>query len=126
MLHDELSDWRWLASDLASRPTRIAETVQSLPHYIGACDASALGMGGVWFPPSRGHDPLTSPILRRFKFPTAVSDNVVSFSNPTGTITNSDLELAGVVAQQGEHTNATLCDNTPAVARESFRSGRKE
>ncbi|MGH7974697.1 MAG: hypothetical protein ACREBR_04165 [bacterium] len=40
-LHDELRDWRWLIGDLAGRPTRIAETIPSHPHYVGACDASA-------------------------------------------------------------------------------------
>jgi len=48
----------------------------------------------------------------------------VSFSNPTGTITNSDLELAGSVAQQDtlaqaadirEKTTHHLCDNTPTA-----------
>ncbi|MGH7974698.1 MAG: hypothetical protein ACREBR_04170, partial [bacterium] len=80
---------------------------------------------------TRGHlavpaqrDP-PSPLLWRFRFPADVTDSVVSYDNPKGQLTNSELELAGVIGHQDilaqavdirEHTNATLCDNTPAVA----------
>ncbi|MGH7974557.1 MAG: hypothetical protein ACREBR_03440 [bacterium] len=174
-LHDEIVDWRWLVGDLADRPTRIAETILTPPLYVGACDASAAGMGGVWLPPTkmhltqdlptvssasattassavgapppplggrgsppsvykrtRGHpatlalrDPPSPALLWRFRFPPSVSTDVVSYDNPKGGLTNSDLELAGVIGHQDilaqekdirERTNATLCDNTPAVA----------
>jgi hypothetical protein len=62
-------------------------------------------------------------------FPDDIVQQVVSDDNPAGTLTNSDLEMAGVVlhyaalqnhlAQHGEsmeHTRAgVFCDNTPAV-----------
>jgi hypothetical protein len=51
-------------------------------------------------------------------FPLSIQQKLVSFTNPTGTVTNSDVELAGVIAQHfdiRESTTATLSDNTPAV-----------
>eukprot|EP00804_Cyclotella_cryptica_P003097 CCRYP_006083-RD/>CCRYP_006083-RD protein AED:0.24 eAED:0.14 QI:0/0/0/1/0/0/2/0/290 len=57
-VHQALEDFRWLASDLTSRPTRISELVPLLPGAEGQHDASAAGTGGVWFPgnsiPTRG------------------------------------------------------------------------
>ena len=58
-------------------------------------------------------------------FPNSVQSEVVSFSNPSGTINNSDLELAGTSAHLDvvahavdirERTVYTLTDNTPALA----------
>ena len=102
------------------QPTSLFELVAGHPAYIGACDASGVGMGGVWF----GHD-LPRPLLWRAPFPHRVRDNMISDSNPTGTVTNSDFELAGTIVHQatlGQHrtvvgeTTYTHCDNTPAVA----------
>jgi hypothetical protein len=65
------------------------------------------------------------PILWRAKFPVAVSESLVSFDNPTGTISNSDLELHATImhhdvlvqcADLRERTIHTFHDNTPAVA----------
>eukprot|EP00804_Cyclotella_cryptica_P004091 CCRYP_019114-RC/>CCRYP_019114-RC protein AED:0.35 eAED:0.10 QI:0/0/0/1/0/0/2/0/352 len=57
-VHQALEDFRWLASDLTSRPTRISELVPLLPGAEGQHDASGAGTGGVWFPgdsiPTRG------------------------------------------------------------------------
>jgi hypothetical protein len=122
-VHDFLDDWRWLADNLISRPTRIAEVVPSQqPHTIGACDASGEGMGGVHFI-SDAHNKL-HPILWRQRFPATVTKNLISFNNPTGTVTNSDLELAGTIAHHDilaqvatvtERTVHTLSDNDPTV-----------
>eukprot|EP00804_Cyclotella_cryptica_P000504 CCRYP_018527-RB/>CCRYP_018527-RB protein AED:0.20 eAED:0.20 QI:0/-1/0/1/-1/0/1/0/268 len=55
--------------------------------------------GGVWFPgdsiPTRGTWKPGTPIVWRLEWPQFVRDNLVSSSNPHGTISNSDLELAG-------------------------------
>ena len=64
----------------------------------GHHDASGIGAGGVWFPapplrPRRGFD--SRPILWRLKWPQYIIDRLVTTANPNGTITNSDLELAG-------------------------------
>jgi hypothetical protein len=119
--HDAIEDFRWLHRDLASRPTRLFELVPQAPTIIGAHDASGVGAGGVWLPtsssvsraaplltlgsPSLVDAPTTTlvvptasvPILWRLQFPVDISRRLVSFSNPTGDINNSDLELAGGV-----------------------------
>jgi hypothetical protein len=128
-VHDQLADFEFLTRSLSERPTRIAEIVPTEPTHVGACDAALTGMGGVWIPPSRslpssgGVPP--PPLVWREPFPQCIQDDLVSFANPNGSITNSDLELAGILCHQdvlAEHadcrelTLATLCDNTPAVA----------
>ena len=52
-LHGFLDDFCWLATDLVSRPTRIAGLIPDRnPATNGACDAAASGMGGVHFVPT--------------------------------------------------------------------------
>ena len=48
--HDAIDDFRWLADDICSRPTRIAEVVTEAPTNTGTVDAAGKGMGGVWLP----------------------------------------------------------------------------
>jgi hypothetical protein len=68
---------------------------------------------------------LLQPVVWRVEWPQYIHDNVVSFNNPTGTITNSDLEMAGMVLHYLvlEHLTrlrhvhvAAWCDNTPTVS----------
>jgi hypothetical protein len=137
-VHDTLDDFRWLATDLASRPTRMHEIVpQPHPELVGAQDAARSGMGGVWFPastrlkerlPSDGRaaeSSTTGPVLWRSRFDDDTSRKLVSFENPSGTITNSDLELAASIVQHDvaahtfdvrERTIASGSDNTPTVS----------
>ena len=54
---------------------------------------------GIWFPgsglvPRQGYN-ATQPLVWRLEWPSFVSNAIVSSDNPNGTITNSDLELAG-------------------------------
>jgi hypothetical protein len=112
--HDALDDFCWLHHDLQSRPTRLYELVPVMPTVVGTHDASGTGAGGVWLPRSHttlravplqvvdsSHNLVTVtltqpvPIIWRTKFPTSISNDLVSFRNPHGSITNSDLELAG-------------------------------
>lgn len=46
-VHDQLDDFRWLASTIASRPTRWGELVDLQPVFRGAVNASGMAMGGV-------------------------------------------------------------------------------
>ena len=120
-VHAELDDWAYVSASLAQRPTSIAEVVMKPPSYGGDCDAAKAGMGGVAFNLRRPH---SRPVLWRSPFPAHIQARVVSYDNPTGDITNSDLELAGaigqhdIVAQQWDvrHTTiATRNDNSPTV-----------
>jgi len=119
-IHVYLQDFERIALSLATRPTRLAELIPELPSVLGACDAAKAGMGGVLFCPG------FAPLLWRAPFPTSVQNRLVSFANPHGDLTNSDLEQAGILAQANvateqydlrELTLATLCDNTAAVSR---------
>mmetsp|Transcript_21332 Transcript_21332/g.32959 ORF Transcript_21332/g.32959 Transcript_21332/m.32959 type:complete len:780 (+) Transcript_21332:5035-7374(+) len=97
-VHDALQDFRWLLRDLQRRPTRIAELVPLLASAEGHHDASGKGAGGVWFPakhlvPRKGYK--NAPVLWRLKWPKYIIDKLVTSKNPDGTISNSDLELAG-------------------------------
>jgi hypothetical protein len=91
------------------------------PGYLGYCDASKLGAGGVWLLGTRK----LSPIVWRVEWSKDIRRSVVSFENPNGTITNSDLEMAGMrlhylVLEHLVHLNhvhvAAWCDNTPTVS----------
>ncbi|KAL3815966.1 hypothetical protein ACHAXA_008925 [Cyclostephanos tholiformis] len=98
-VHDALDDFRWLHRHISTRPTRIAELVPLQPVAEGHHDASATGAGGIWFPspsltPRTGYTN-TSPLAWRFRWPQEVVNKIVTDANPHGSITNSDLELAG-------------------------------
>ena len=43
---DELRDWKWMAGDIATQPTSIAEVVRHPPSIWQATDAAKAGMGG--------------------------------------------------------------------------------
>jgi hypothetical protein len=116
-----LQDFSTLLKVLGHRPTHCRELVVHDPGYIGYCDASKLGAGGVWLSGTRQ----LSPVVWRVEWPEDIRRNVVSFDNPTGTITNSDLEMAGMLLHylvlehlvQLKHVHvAAWCDNTPTVS----------
>ena len=97
-VHQALEDFRWIAKDISSRPTRIQEIIPLNPSVMGDHDASGAGAGGVWFPtPTLDSRVSTSapPILWRFEWPKEVQEQLITEANPHGTITNSELELAG-------------------------------
>ena len=115
---------------------------QDVPDVLGASDACGYGIGGVAFPQTHvqsrircdGEDrsglqspPLTqgTPIVWQSKLPADVTDSLITFDNPHGTITNSDLELMATIIHKDvvahafdvrERTVTTGTDNTPALA----------
>jgi hypothetical protein len=124
-----LLDFKSLIRDLAGRPTHAMELVSDSEDYVGYCDASKFGAGGVWF---SGRLPL-KPTVWRVEWPDDISRNVVSEDNPHGTVTNSDLEMAGVLIQQVVlerlvdlyHKRSVIhCDNTPSVSWATRMSAR--
>jgi hypothetical protein len=48
-VHSFLDNFQWLAQDLTSRPTRLAEFLPQEPADIGAVDVARTGMGGIWY-----------------------------------------------------------------------------
>ena len=131
---DQLQDFLWVTESVVSRPTHIAEIVPTPGIYQGTVDASGLGMGGVWFPTLAPmllairppwHQLLQRPCLWRERFPQHVTKQLVSFSNPHGSITNSDLELTRTITHDdimaqtvpvSHMSTRTFTDNTPAVS----------
>ena len=116
-VHGFLEDFLWLANDVASRPTQIVELVPSNPALLGAWDAADPGMGGIAI--ISAEEGSLTPILWKKPFPTSVKSNLVSFTNRTGTINNSDLKLCGNIAHHdavaqfadiAERTIGTLSD----------------
>ena len=116
-------DSRQLVLKLAERPAHVNEILlPDAPDYIGYCDASAFGAGGVWF---SGTSPLPETVWR-LQWPRDITAAVVSESNPAGKLTNSDLEMAAVVLHFStlESVAPTLrhkhvfvySDNSPSVA----------
>ena len=80
----QLDDFEALTRDLRNRLTRLAEIVPDEPTSIGACDAAAAGMGGVWFTDGG------QPLVWRSRFPNHVTRRLVTADNRTGDLTNSE------------------------------------
>jgi hypothetical protein len=90
-----LSDWKQLTTELATKPIQIQTLVPNLPTFLRAVDTSGKGLGGFWLPtPDSCNCP---PIIFRHRFPPSVTARLVTTSNPSGDITNSDLELVALV-----------------------------
>ena len=134
----QLLDFLWLAESVSERPTHLGEVVPTPPSYFGAMDAAKAGMGGVWFPPGPPQplevqypptERLQRPTLWRSRFPPDIQRQLVSEKNPHGTITNSDLELAGAIAHDdvlatsvpriAHISTCSFSDNVPAVSWKS-------
>jgi hypothetical protein len=123
LVKQSLRDWGLLARSLHANPMPIAALVPRAPHYLGAVDASRTGCGGFWIASSVGN--LKQPTAFRLLFSQNIQQDLVSSANPTGSITNSDLELAslvlGAAVLQDIAPTAQACafsasDNTPAVS----------
>ena len=120
LLRQHINAFASLAASLCHRPTHLAEIVPQDPSYVGVTDAAKAGMGGVYYSPDgQGH-------VWRVPFPDDVQDRLVSVTNPSGDVTNSDLEHCGLITQVAliaerhdvrHATIASSSDNTPAVAR---------
>jgi hypothetical protein len=112
-------DLAHMVANLAHHPTHVKELVPGDDHYTSYCDACAAGAGGVWI----GGD--LRPLVWRVPFSAAITKQVISDTNPRGTLTNLDLEMAAVllhymVLQQKVDLQfvraGVWSDNTPTVA----------
>jgi hypothetical protein len=118
-----LLDWVTLTQRIATRPTSVLELTPAMPWFLGYVDSSKQGVGGVWV---NGTHTINATVWRH-DWPQEIQEKFVSTSNPNGTISISDLEMAGVligwlvlenispVPLQHAHIGIS-CDNTPAVA----------
>ena len=92
------------------------------PDYIGYTNASSHGFGGIIV--GENHD--LPPTVFRGQWPQDICNTLLTYENPHGTITNSDLEMAGLLILwlvieaicpnlQGKNV-ALFSDNTPTVS----------
>ena len=119
-LRNALQDCRTFLRETVSSPTLCRNLVTGWPDFIGITDASGHGLGGVVV----GENKSVPPTVFHLQWPQDISANIVSDSNPTGSITNSDLEMAGllmlwlvmedVCAVTDAHV-ALFSDNSPTV-----------
>ena len=126
-----LQDCRTFLRESVSKPTKCAALIQSWPDYIGITDASSFGAGGVVV----GEGKAIPPTVFRVQWTKDITDNIVSFNNPKGTITNSDVEMAGLLllwlAIEGVCTDLTdahvalFSDNSPTVSWVDRLASRK-
>jgi hypothetical protein len=126
-----LNNFAAMVWSLASRPTHIKELIPGDDHYTGYTDACATGAGGVWLSGDLGLD----PIVWRVEFPKHIASQVISDSNPTCSLTNSDLEMAAALLHYMVLQTAvdlrfkwagTLSDNTPTVAWAKHMADRSQ
>jgi hypothetical protein len=108
LVRQMLHDWILLATEANKCPVPLHTADPRAPHLLGATNASKFGMGGCWTAMTiDGH---TSNYLWCTPFPSIIQENLVSSHNPTGSITNSNLELAAII--QGS-TFMALLGHTP-------------
>jgi hypothetical protein len=120
-LLEALRDCRTILREATAQPTPCRELISDWPHYVGVKDASKHGVGGVVIGEARK----CIPMVFRAEWPDDIKQALVSESNPTGAITNSDLEMAGLLLlwlvmeevcqlEPGAHV-ALFSDNSPTV-----------
>ena len=88
-----IKDIRTLLRESTTRPTKCTELVSDWPDFVGIKDASGHGVGGIIV----GENKACPPTVFRFQWPEDITADINTADNPTGQITNSDLELAGLL-----------------------------
>jgi hypothetical protein len=84
---------RSLLRESTREPTYCRELISGWPDYVGIVDASSFGVGGVIF----GEVSACTPTIFRWQWPDDIRKSIITIDNPSGTITNNDLELAGLL-----------------------------
>ena len=101
MVHNFLDNFWRITRTLHNCPTRVYVVVPTSPAMVGSTDGSGLGMSGTYFIPTPWLTPERPdyyPYLWRQPYKQWIPDALLTFTNPQGTITNSDLELMETVA----------------------------
>ncbi len=121
-LHAAISNCQTILRESTSRPMWCRELVAGWPDFIGVVNASSHGVGGVII----GKMSECPPTVFRLQWPPNITANVISKANPRGTLTNSDLKLAGLVllwlmmehvcGPLAEKRIALFSDNSPIVS----------
>ena len=94
-LAETLKDWKIIIKEITKIPTHVLQLVDGYPDFLGYSDACKLGCGGIWM----GITEDIGYIVWRVEFPQDIQNELVTWSNLDGTITISDLELAGMIIE---------------------------
>ena len=124
-----MKDWGQLIKEVTKEPTHARELVVGEAAYKETLDASGEGAGGVWPP---GNKPL-APVVWRLQWPQGIKDALMTWENPKGTITNSDLEMAadllGWLVLEGnvllKHEHVGLCSDNSATVSWQMRGASR-
>ena len=111
-----------MIKEAQKEPTHCCELVTAEPNFVGICDAAKEGAGGVVF----GETDKCVPTVFRLEWPVDVRREINTDSNKKGSLTNSDLEMAGLLllwivieavcpVLRHKHV-AVFSDNTPTVS----------
>ena len=122
LLLQAIDNCRTLVRESTVAPTKCIELVAGWPDFVGVKDASGHGVGGVIF----GENEACVPTVFRFEWPNDIKADLNTEKNPTGSITNSDLECAGLLMlflimedvcefKSGSHA-ALFSDNQPTFS----------
>jgi hypothetical protein len=84
---------RTLLRESTRKPMKCRKLACGWPDFIGIVDASSHSIGGVIY----GKLSACIPTLFHWQWPNDIREQVVLFNNPSGKITNSDLEMAGLL-----------------------------
>ena len=88
-----IKDCRTMLRISTLAPTKCRELVAGWPDYVGVKDASGQGVGGVIF----GENKACTPTVFRYEWPDDIKQDLNLEHNPSGRITSSDLEMAGLL-----------------------------
>jgi hypothetical protein len=120
-LYDAVLECMVFLRESGSAPTPCRSLVVAWPDVVCVTDASSFGVGGIII----GENVALPPTVFRMQWPAEITRAVQSGQNPQGTITNSDLELAGLLllflvleSVVGDLANmhvALYSDNSPSV-----------
>ena len=91
-VHKELTILRHMVASLVARQTHLQEIRPQPPTWIGATDASLVGISRVC------HSPSGEWHIWRLTFSTAIKANILTDDNPHGFLTINNLELAAYIA----------------------------
>ncbi len=124
LVHQSLQDWLTITKAVTHYPVPLTDLVAAAPTLIGTMDASKNSKGGFWLPVTNTTIS-TAPIVWCTPFLPTNQCNLVSTANPTGTLMNSNLELAVLLtsttlaATHPTHMQPVLycmIDTTPTLA----------
>lgn len=114
-VYDVAAEFTALVDSLAECPTRLLELVPTAPLHVGACDACRHRMGGIWLDATGAAAPI---ILWRQSFSSPrVSADLITADHPTGSITISDFEIAGIISHKNIIAQAcNVCERNLWIA----------